>query len=146
MTFGTQVSLRGTLPSETTMGPLVHSQNSLDQFPRLHGVLSRRVHELNNLITAFNCLWDSTNRSTGPSSEANSSRRRLQEVVDQLQSSFQAFRGESADLLSQLDALSGCSHPATSISESHQSVVRSPPTSDQATEQGHTTDNLKDRS
>src|SRR5437868_3819488 len=107
MTFGPQVSERGLQPSRTTTqhdGDRVQRRNSLDQLMAFKSQLARRIHELNNLLTAFHCLWDGAAQQLARTPDGLLRRNELEQVVEQMQLQFQALQRDAADLGSQIES------------------------------------------
>jgi hypothetical protein len=78
--------------------------------------LARRVHQLNNLLTAFHCLWDVAVAQLAKSPGSSSTARELEEVVEQLTTQFRALQQDATKLISHVEANSQLSASSSDLS------------------------------
>lgn len=118
MTFGPQVSARGVPPSRTTIqnDESAERQRSLDQLAASKGALAKRVHQINNLLTAFHCLWDGAAMQLAKSPGSSTTARELEEVVEQLTTQFRALQQDANSLISHVEAKSQISQATCNAS------------------------------
>lgn len=79
-------------------------RKALDQLATCKSAMSRRIHELNNLLTAFHCIWDGAANQMAKSPTLASDAKDLEVVIEQLTTQFRALQQDFRHLISHVES------------------------------------------
>ena len=107
MTVGLPISACGAELNRAIMQSDDHSavgRESADRISPLQRSLSRRIHQLNNLLTAFHCLGDEMADGASRPSGKSASSGDFVVVTEQLREELRGILNDAASLLSQIES------------------------------------------